>query len=174
MEENHIQGNDYSEYNIGLFNKEELVSVMTFSKVRLALGHKTNNNTKELSRFCSKINFNIIGGFNKMISFYIKNNTDCKNILTYADCRWSGLNPDKTIYKKSNFEYLYTTKPNYFYLFKKDYFTRYHRFTYNKQVLIKKFNADTNFTEWQIAKNNKMDRIWDCGSMKFVLKINEE
>lgn len=40
--------------------------------------------------------------------------------------------------------------------------------------MIKKFNAEPILTEWQIAKNNKMDRIWDCGSMKFILKINEE
>ena len=43
--------------------------------------------------------------------------------------------------------------------------------SHNKQKLIKMFNPDKNLTEWEIARNNNMDRIWDCGSMKFELTI---
>jgi hypothetical protein len=74
-------------------------------------------------------------------------------------------------YHKCNFEYINTTKPNYFYFEKSNYFIRYHRFKYNKQKLIKLFNEKPELTEWQIAKKNRMDRIWDCGSMKFILDL---
>ena len=45
-------------------------------------------------------------------------------------------------------------------------------FKYNKQNLIKLFNEKPELTEWQIAKKNRMDRIWDCGSMKFILNLS--
>lgn len=176
LEENHIQGNDVNFKSYGLFYEDKLVSVMTFCKPRLALGNrlkKNENNVQsvELSRFCSKIDYNVIGGFEKLLNHFKKNNPEIKQIFTYADCRWSGLNPEKTVYHKCNFEYINTTKPNYFYFEKSNYFIRYHRFKYNKQKLIKLFNEKPELTEWQIAKKNRMDRIWDCGSMKFVLDL---
>ena len=54
--------------------------------------------------------------------------------------------------------------------YKKNYITRYHRFTLNKQTLLKKFNGDKNKTEWILAQENGYDRIWDCGTLKFLLK----
>lgn len=175
LNENHLQGADNSFYNIGLFHKDELISVMTFSKPRIALGQKklkSEDAIVELSRFCSLININVVGGFNKMLQFFIKNNCNIKKIYTYADCRWSGLDPKQTVYFKSGFNFIKKTKPSYFYMFKKDYFKRYHRFAFNKQKLIKLFKEpDILLTEWQIAQKNGLDRIWDCGTMKFELNI---
>ena len=173
LENNHIQGNDVSFKNIGLFYKDDLISVMTFCKPRLALGMKNDNklNKIELSRFCSKINYNIIGGFEKLLNFFKKNNLEFDEIYSYADCRWSGLNPEKTVYHKCNFEFVHTTKPNYFYIEKNNYFVRHHRFKFNKQKLKKLYEDNSESTEWEIAKKNRMDRIWDCGSMKFNLKL---
>ena len=57
-------------------------------------------------------------------------------------------------------------------IFLKNYLKRYHRFVYNKQSLIKLFNSDPTKTEWQIAQENNMDRIWDCGNLKFELIIS--
>lgn len=173
LEINHIQGNDVCFLSLGLFNKNELISVMTFSKPRLALGNKNknNNNSIELSRFCSKLNFTIIGGFEKLINYFKNNYYDYDEIYTFADCRWNGLNPENTVYKKSGFEFLHRTKPNYFYFEKNDYYTRNHRFKFNKQKLIQLYNENSNLTEWEIAKKYRYDRIWDCGSLKFSLKL---
>ena len=134
-------------------------------------GAKKNVTQVELSRFASKINYNIPGAFQKLLTFFIKNHKDISEIITYADCRWSGLNNENTIYNKAGFDFIHLTPPNYFYMFRNNYFNRYHRFTYNKQKLIKLFAADKSLTEWDMAKLNNMDRIWDCGSMKFSLKI---
>jgi len=132
LEENHIQGNDVNFKSYGLFLKNEIVSVMTFCKPRLALGNKLKNNqdkenSVELSRFCSKIDYNIIGGFEKLLNHFLKNNPETKEIFTYADCRWSGLNPENTVYHKCNFEYINTTKPNYFYFEKSNNIFLYFR-----------------------------------------------
>ena len=172
LNKNHLQGNDHSKINLGLFFIDELVSVMTFCKPRLALGHKNNElNIFELSRFCNKTNHNVVGAFEKILkNFNINFKPD--KLITYADCRFSGLNPEDTIYYKCGFTFVHKSAPSYFYVFKKNYLKRYHRFVYNKQSLIKLFNSDPTKTEWQIAQENNMDRIWDCGNLKFELIIS--
>jgi hypothetical protein len=55
LEENHLQGSDSSSIKIGMFYNNELVSVMTFCKSRY-----NKNYEYEMSRFCNKINTNII------------------------------------------------------------------------------------------------------------------
>ena len=53
---------------------------------------------------------------------------------------------------------------------------RYHRFRFRKDVLVKqaidnglaKNEEEAKlFTEWELAQLMGMDRIWDCGNMKF-------
>ena len=39
LDKNHLQGNIYSSYNIGLYSDSELVSIMTFGKLRRGLGY---------------------------------------------------------------------------------------------------------------------------------------
>lgn len=62
LNENHIQGMVGSSVNIGLYYNNELVSLMTFGKKRLALGNKKSNNDEyELIRFCNKLNTSVVG-----------------------------------------------------------------------------------------------------------------
>jgi hypothetical protein len=37
----------------------------------------------------------------------------------------------------------------------------------NKSSLVKKYNANPNETEFEIAVKNGFDRIWDCGTLSF-------
>ncbi len=176
LNQNHLQGNDVSSYNIGLYYNNSLVSIMTFCKLRKALGFTRNKNENilEISRFCSLLNHNVIGAFEKLLNYKIKSDLTINKIITYADCRFSGVCPEKTVYFKSGFEFIHHTKPNYFYVFKNNYLNRFHRFGFNKQNLLKKFpnNSDKNQTEWEIAQQNNMDRIWDCGSLKFQIIVS--
>ena len=170
--ENHIQGNSIDKIKIGLFHEDALVSVMTFGKLRKALGNKSSSTDEyELIRFCNKSNTNVVGSFSKMFNYFIKNYKPAK-IITYADIRWSGINYENTVYNKNGFVFIDYTKPSYFYVEKKDYLNRYHRFSYRKDVLLKMFpNSSIEKSEWQIAMKNGFDRIWDCGTMKFEWKI---
>lgn len=158
----HLQGDTNSLINLGLFYKNRLVSVMTFCKLRKALGNKkTINNFYELLRFCSISNFNIIGGASKLLS-YFENKYQPKSIISYADLRWS----TGKLYKILGFKFIHNSKPNYWYFENID--KLYHRFNFRKQVLNKKLKSfDPKLSEWKNMKNNGWNRIWDCGNMVF-------
>jgi hypothetical protein len=139
---------------------------MTFGKKRKSLGNKIiNNNEYELVRFSNKKFTNVVGGFSKMLNFFIKKYNPSK-IETFADIRWSGINYLRTVYHKNGFKFIGKTPPNYWYIKNDKYSNRHHRFAFRKDVLVKE-GYDKNLTEWEIMKIKGYDRIWDCGSLKF-------
>jgi len=162
-----MQGKINSKINIGLFYNDELVSLMTFGKKRIALGNKKNlQDEYEMYRFCNKLNTQIVGGASKLFTFFIKTYNP-KEIISFADRRYSKGN----LYDKLNFELIKKTKPNYWY-FKKNELIRYHRYKFRKDILIKEgFNS--NMTEYEIMTERKYYRVYDSGNLKFVW-INKE
>ncbi len=167
MEHNHIQGKDNSSIQLGLFLNNELVSTMTFGKLRTALGNINKIGTWEMYRFCNKINTTVIGSAGKLLNFFIKTYNPEK-IITYSDKRWNSGN----LYKKLNFVKISDGIPNYWYYGRGNSYKRHHRFGFAKHTLSKKLNAfDINLSEWENMKLNGYDRIWDCGSDKFELRL---
>jgi hypothetical protein len=164
LENNHLQGSINSSIKLGLFHNNQLVSLMTFGKKRVALGNKTQNiGEYEMLRFCNKLNTQVVGGASKLLK-YFTNNYRPKEILTFADRRYSNGN----LYKELGFNYLGNTKPNYWY-FKKNELVRYHRFNFRKDILVKE-GFDSNKTEHQIMEEKGYLRIYDSGNMKFKIK----
>jgi very-short-patch-repair endonuclease len=162
LEKYHIQGNDKSEIKLGAFYKNRLVAVMTFGKLRIALGQEHKEGEYELCRFASINNFNVIGIGDKLLSHF-ENNYNWNKIITYADRRWSR----GGVYYKLGFKLDHISKPNYWYT--NDYITRHHRFNFRKSVLKDKLPIfDENLTEVQNMRNNKYTRIFDCGNLVFV------
>ncbi len=177
LDKYHIQGNTVDEIRLGLYYNNELQSMITFLKLRNWLGDpQKRDNSWELSRFCNKADVNIPGGFSKLLSHFKKNYSP-NFILTFADCRWSGLNYDNTVYIKNNFQFIKFTPPSYWYFKKGDYLQRYHRYTFNKKKLNKLLSEETGIlpqlTEWELAQKLKMDRIWDCGNIRFEMHLNK-
>jgi hypothetical protein len=162
----HIQGEDRSSIKLGLFYKDDLVSVMTFSNPRISLGGNHLDKTSyELSRFASKTY--VCGGSAKLLSFFIKKYQP-KTVYSYSDNRWT--DPNNNMYLKLGFNIEKQSSPNYFYT--KNYLVRYHRYNFNKQRL-KKLGADVeNKTEYQIMKEMGYTKVWDCGTTKYVLLIS--
>ena len=168
LESNHLQGNCNDKIRFGLFHDNKLVSVITFGKLRRVTGSKDKKDNYELIRFCSKINYNIIGGFSKLLNHFIKEYNP-SNIITYADVRWSGINSLNTLYNKNGFSFIHKSEPSYYYRHK-NRLNREHRFNYRKSVLKDKLETfDPELTEWENMQLNGYDRIWDCGSLKFEL-----
>ncbi|MFW6246922.1 MAG: DUF7487 domain-containing protein [bacterium] len=164
LENNHLQGFVGSKVKLGLFYENELVSVMTFGRKRVAMGSKTSEDGEfEMLRFCNKLNTQIIGGASKLLKYFIKNHNPT-SITTYADRRYS----NGELYKKLGFEHISNTQPNYFY-FKKNKLERYHRFNFRKDVLVKK-GYDINKTEHEIMTERGYLRIYDGGNMKFIME----
>ena len=161
---NHIQGNVGSKHKIGLFYNNELVSLMTFGKLRKNLGSIGNETDYELIRFCNKLNTNVVGGASKLFNFFIKKYNP-KIIISYSDRRWNNGN----LYEKLGFKFIRYSKPNYFYLKDKK---RYNRFNLRKDVLVTYYNCPINMTEKQFCFNNGWYRIYDCGTKVYKWKQN--
>jgi DNA-directed RNA polymerase subunit N (RpoN/RPB10) len=64
---NHIQGADRSNIKLGLYFEDELVSVMTFNT--LEGRNKMGKNEYNLSRFCNKLGYNVVGGASKLLNY---------------------------------------------------------------------------------------------------------
>ena len=162
LDENHIQGHIGSKIKLGLFYKNELISLMTFGNRRIAMGKKfTNENEYKLLRFCNKLNVSVIGGASKLFK-YFTNNYKSNKITTYADRSISNGN----LYKILGFNFIKKTKPNYYYVINKK---RVHRFNFRKDILIKE-GYDKNKTEHEIMLERKIYRIYDAGNLKFEFK----
>jgi hypothetical protein len=155
---NHIQGNDKSSIRLGLYHRDELVSIMTFSKPRF-----NKNYDWELTRFCNKINSSVIGAFTKLLKNFRKNKSG--SIISYADLRFG----TGKVYETNGFRLISVGHPQYHYT--KDYKILENRMTYNKKTIKQKFpqSFDPNLTEWQNMQLLGYDRVWDCGSLTFVM-----
>jgi len=164
LNKNHIQGFVGSKYKIGLYYNNELVSMMTFGKRRIALGKKkTMNNEYELIRFCNKLDTVVIGGASKLFKYFI-NKYQPIEITTYADRSHSQGN----MYEKLGFKLVSVTKPNYYYIIDKN---RYYRFNFRKDKLVKE-GFDKNKSEHEIMLNRNIYRIYDSGNLKYIFTNN--
>lgn len=116
LQENHKQGTDYnSQIALGLYYNDELVSLMTFCKARFS-----NECEWELSRFCSKKGYNVIGGASKLFNYFV--NRYKGSVVSYSDiAKTRG-----TLYEKLGFSLKGISKPSYIW-FKSDidYKTRF-------------------------------------------------
>lgn len=154
VDENHIQGNCYGSMNIGLFNGEELVSVMVFKKRK--------ESVFELTRFCTSCV--VVGGFQKSLQFF-KKNVNWQEIITFSDLRWhSG-----EVYDKSGFREIGFVEPDYQYVYNN---IRVHKFNFRKSRIKKKFSDyyDDTKSESELMETIGIPKIYDCGKLRFSLK----
>ena len=165
LNENHIQGCCGSSYRYGLYYEGELVSLMTFGKLRKNLGSKDKEGSYELLRFCNKLNTNVVGGASKLYKHFIKEINPLK-IISYADRRWSKGN----LYEKLGFTLMRTSQPSYFYVINDK---RENRFNYRKDVLVRE-GYDKNKTEHQIMLDRGIYRIYDCGCLVYEMNFEKE
>lgn len=153
LDKYHIQGYTGCRHRYGLFNNDELVSVMTFAIPSIAKGGRNDAGTFEISRFASSIG--VVGGGSKLLKHFERDH-EPSQIFTYADLRWG----DGDGYTKMGFDFVHDSSPNYWYF--KDPTTRKHRFGLRKN----KDDVQT-LTEWENRKLQGWNRIWDCGHRKF-------
>jgi hypothetical protein len=159
LDENHLQGDCKSSIRIGLYFNNILVSLMTFSKLRLPVGGKSKKDIWELTRFCNKINNTVVGGASKLLKHFIKVKNPIE-IQSYSDNMIS----DGDLYNNLGFQYSHTSKPGYWYVING---IRYHRFNFRKDKLIKK-GADINKLEHEIMEEKGYLRVWSAGNKKWI------
>jgi hypothetical protein len=159
LDNNHIQGFTSSKHKLGLFYNDELVSLMTFGKGRVAMGG--NSDQWELIRFCNKLDTTVIGGASKLLKYFIKT-YEPNEIISYADRRWS----NGGLYDSLGFDYSHDSKPNYWYVIGQE---RKHRFNFRKDKLIRE-GFDSSKSEHEIMLERGIYRIYDCGTMCFKFR----
>lgn len=158
LEENHLQGNAFGEKYFGLFYDGTLVSIMVVGKNRFTKGY-------EIIRQCSKLGYNIVGGFSKLLH-HVKKEFEGIDIISYVDRRFSGEN---NVYSKFG-ELIRITEPSYFW-FQKNSYERISRFKTQKHKLknMLKENFNPNDSESKNLENNGYLRIYDCGNYVYRL-----
>lgn len=157
---NHLQGFCKSKINIGLFYNSELVSIMTFGTLRKSMGYKNISYRYELHRFCSKINYSVVGGSSKLLN-YFKSNFRYDRIVSYYDKSFGY----KSFYEKIGFRFDGETKINYHYI---KGGIRIHRYNLRKDKLVK-MGYDVNMTENEITKNIGLLRIYGVGNYRYLI-----
>lgn len=157
LNNNHLQGHCTASDRFGLFYERELVALMTFGKSRF-----DKNIQWELLRYCSKLNYNIIGGASRLFKTFM-HTYDCPSVISYSDRSWNSGN----LYNRLGFEYRHSTAPAYYYT--QNYQKFENRVAYQKHKLKDKLDTfDPTKTEWENMQDNKFDRIWDCGTDVWV------
>jgi hypothetical protein len=159
LNNNHIQGYVASKLAYGLYHQDQLVSLMSFDKKEGRLNMP--NNEWNLNRFCNLLNHNIVGGASKLLNHFIKENNPSR-IISYADKDWSNGN----LYDVLGFKLVSESKPDYKYIVD-DIRKSKQNFTKAK---LSKLDHDISLTESQIMENLGINRIYDCGKMKFELQ----
>lgn len=159
---NHIQGYVGATLYLGLYYKDKLVALMDFKEEK--------ENYWDLNRFSTDIKYNCIGAGGKLFKYFTSHYA-FKEIKSFADRRWT-TNPSNNLYTKLGFELTELLRPDYRYIMGSD-INRYHKFSFRKQKLHKKYGVPLEMTEYEMTKSLGFYRIWDCGLIKYVYTNKE-
>lgn len=172
LNRNHIQGSTSSRIRIGLYQGDELVSIMTFSKPRGLMGNKTKaeNFDWELTRFCSKLNTTVVGGASKLFKHFLSTyQPQSVSSFSSRDCTTGG------VYSKLGFHIDGYTDPGYVWVDSKTD-RAYNRSNCQKSNLIKLLNDDSidvvNQSESQIMRSHGFVQVFNSGLIRWVWRAN--
>lgn len=156
----HIQGAKSSAQNISLLHDGEVVAVLTYGKPRYG------SEDLEIIRYATKPGITVVGGFSKVLHHLTKM-MKAKTIVSYSDNRWG----DGNVYKQAGMACLGVTQPSYYYFLPAER-KRYHRSTFMKHKIVNQMGGDASMTEVENMRAFGYNRIFDCGTTKWVLTVN--
>jgi hypothetical protein len=151
-----MQGFSPSTLYYGAYYEDKLVGVMTFRK-----GKDTE---WELNRFSTDITYSIPGLANKMFKRFLNEN-EVSQVKSFLDRRWG--KQGNSVYEKMGFTVEKVEGPDYRYLVNRK---RVHKFNFRKKTLNKKYGLPMTMTEREMTEQLGINRIWDCGLIKYIYK----
>jgi predicted Zn-ribbon and HTH transcriptional regulator len=158
---NHIQGACWHGINVGLFDKNVLIALMTFSKK--ASGRKVlGSGDWELVRFASSEN--VVGGASRLFKALL-NKTRADRVISFSDNRlFSG-----GVYERMRFTKDIVYPPNYAYV-DRNGSQRLHksRFQHKHLKTLLGDAYDPTKTEKENCESAGYYRIYDCGLTRWV------
>lgn len=150
---NHLQCAVNSSIRYGLFYQDELVSVIGFGKSRF------KKDEIELHRYCVKANYQIVGGFSKLIK-YVCVNEHITKFVSYVD--FSHFNGRG--YKKAGFTLEYLTQPSYIYIKGSEIKSRMQCQKHKLSTFLSAYYDD--LSESDNMRLNGWYKVYDCGNLK--------
>jgi hypothetical protein len=156
LDRNHIQGFASGSYYLGLTDTSDVLRAVMVLK-------KEANNRLNIIRYATF--GNIQGGFTKILKFAI-DSYHPDSFVTFADHCIS----DGSLYETHGFVVDKMIPPDYMYVVQN---TRKHKFGYRlakfRDSSVLKY--EDGLTERELAKLNKIPRIWDAGKTRYVLTV---
>lgn len=160
FDENHLQGFAYGDLYLGLMFNDELIQCICINK------KGWHDGNVELTRMVTKLNTQVIGGFSKLMK-HISDYIEYKSITSYVYKAWF----NGKGYIESGFKIVKENNPSYSYVVNGK---RIHKSHFRKDKIKKMFERgelkfyDSNKTEHENMIENKIYRIYDCGTMKVI------
>ena len=166
LKKTHLQSSINSSIRIGLYNGNNLISLMTFGKMRFS---KTKINAFELLRFSTELNTTCVGCGSKLLKYFERNYLKDNLLYSFANRRWSKHN--NNIYTKLNFEKIGYIEPSKYIFSNSNPYKLYSRIAFQKHKLKKKLdNFDSSKTALENIIQNGYRIIWDSGNIKYLYK----
>lgn len=157
----HLQNSATSSINIGLFDCNELIGVMTFNTPRF-----DNEAEYELVRLAYKNNVNVIGGSEKMFKYFLDVYKPA-SIISYCNiAKFTG-----AVYERLGFKFIGYTIPNYVW-YDLNRNVVLNRYKTTKKKLLEEYDIEDGpeVTEDSIMKSLGFLKIYDCGNAKYLFE----
>ena len=160
MEENHLQGAMFGTAYYGLVDETNvLVSLMVVTL-------KQGGRLMEITRFLSSNQ--VVGGFSKLLKFALSTHKDVKEVISFSENSISV----GELYEKNGFGFV-SHSNSYSYISQTQPPVRLHRRNFTKQKYHEREDLEfvEGLTERELAELNGLDRVWEAGNTKWVLKL---
>lgn len=169
-------------------SSQAIIAAMLLTKqTRIHMSKKKTSDTIrwELVRYATKAGCSCVGMAGKLFARFVSHIESCGQpslVISYADLSWSKHpeinNGNQSMYQKLGFTQVSITQPSYWYVHRSDFLTKKHRYQYRKSELVRLNMMSTDdsqnseaITEWEVMRQHGFDRIWDCGKIKYELRI---
>ena len=164
LQQNHRQGYASTKLHLGLEYQGQLVSIMSFGKMRSTIGIDSSDLSEcwELVRFCNILNVSVIGGASKLFSYFVKNYAPTQ-IRSFSDRSHTRGN----LYELLSFKEIRQSGANYVWVNTVDD-KAYHRTNAQKRHIrrfLKDDNIDLTQSERQIMINHGYVQVYDSGTI---------
>ncbi len=153
MDKHHMQGGAQSSVNIGAYDDNGLVGVMSFAK-----SWRNNGEIWELRRYAVD-GKSYAGLASRLFSQFVKDENPSK-VVSYADRRWS----EGNLYSMMGFKQTNIVQPSYYYV---DNLKRLDKSLFRKKKIMGLVPNGDQKTERQIMEELGYYRIYDCGHIRF-------
>lgn len=164
LQNNHRQGGVHSKIRYGLYYQDELVSLMTFGKMRnsLGTGGEDLSDCWELVRFCSKLDTSVVGGASKLFAHFVRCISPTR-VRSFSDrAHTSG-----KLYPQLGFVPVANNAENYVWVDLSDNqaYNRVNAQKHNLKRFLKDDTLDLTQTERQIMEAHGFVRVYDSGTI---------